>query len=109
MSAVVELGCIACFVIGKPGTPCEVHHMLEGGRRKGHMWTIGLCPAHHRGGRNDAEIASRHPHHREFERRYGTEQELLEKTRRMWEARKYGKPAREWWWDRADFDMRQWG
>lgn len=109
LDAVVQLGCIACHVSGKPGTPCEVHHMLEGGRRKGHLWAIGLCPLHHRGGRNDAEIVSRHPWHKAFEKRYGTEQELLEKSRRMWEAKKYGRTTRPWWWLRSDHDLNTYG
>lgn len=45
-----EVKCIACrlFKISKP-FPAEIHHLLDGGVRIGHMETIGLCPWHHRG------------------------------------------------------------
>ena len=51
------------------------------------MDVLGLCPSHHRGGRNDAEIVSRHPWRRAFEKAYGTEMELLEKTRELVQRR----------------------
>lgn len=53
--AVKQLGCIACVAnrnLGMPTAgfgPCEAHHLLSGGRRRGHLFTIGLCPWHHRG------------------------------------------------------------
>lgn len=50
--AIHHLGCIACRKRGQV-TPCEVHHLTIGGRhgqkRRGHDFTIGLCPWHHRG------------------------------------------------------------
>ena len=49
----------------------------------GHMFTIPLCPLHHRGQRNDAGCTSRHPYRTAFEKRYGTEAELHEKTRQL--------------------------
>ena len=44
-----ETGCIVCALRGitKPVYP-EIHHLLSGGRRRGHDFTIGLCPWHHR-------------------------------------------------------------
>jgi hypothetical protein len=30
-------------------TCVEVHHLLDGGVRRGHAFTVGLCPWHHRG------------------------------------------------------------
>ena len=81
MRAVVDLGCIACRVEGHFGTPCEVHHLLKGHKRISHLHTIGLCPSHHRAGLNTAHCVSRHPWRREFETRYGTEQQLLNLTR----------------------------
>ena len=51
MSAIVRVGCIACHVSGHRGVPAEVHHMLSGGRRRGHLFTLPLCsPGHHRNG-----------------------------------------------------------
>lgn len=31
------------------GEGCDAHHVLSGGRRRGHLDTLGLCPYHHRG------------------------------------------------------------
>lgn len=76
-----EMGCIVCHMAGNPETECDIHHMLSGGRRIGEWAVLGLCPNHHRSGRYDTQFASRHPNKREFERRYGKEQYLLEKTR----------------------------
>lgn len=28
---------------------CDAHHVLSGGKRRGHLYTLGLCPWHHRG------------------------------------------------------------
>lgn len=42
-------GCLACRAEGHPGTPADVHHVLLGGRRRGHRFTMALCPWHHRG------------------------------------------------------------
>lgn len=43
--------CVACFLRGidksEYGTP-DAHHLLSGGKRIGHMATIGLCIWHHR-------------------------------------------------------------
>ena len=48
MDDITQIGCIACYVMGVAGTPGAVHHLLRGGRRIGHLWTICLCdPGHH--------------------------------------------------------------
>ena len=80
MAAVADLGCIVCLQAGFGYVPCCVHHILESGRRKGHLHTIGLCPSHHASGVKTAEFCSRHPWVREFEKRYGTEESLLKQT-----------------------------
>ena len=64
-------GCVICH------RPCEIHHLLSGGRRIGHLDSISLCMEHHRGGYNTESIVSRHPWKRAFEKRYGTEKQLL--------------------------------
>lgn len=52
-----ESGCIACLSHAlrnpeykgwQPDYGCDYHHMLSGGRRRGHRYGIGLCPWHHR-------------------------------------------------------------
>ena len=81
MDAITRIGCIACLIDGHPGTPGAVHHILHAGRRIGHLHTICLCdPGHHQGGQPSNKI-SRHPWKARFEARYGTEDELLEKSK----------------------------
>jgi hypothetical protein len=50
--AIVAIGCIACRQNGMNPERCEVHHLnvcsQPGGKRRGHDFTIGLCPWHHR-------------------------------------------------------------
>ena len=76
------LGCIVCHGKGVD-SPAEIHHVLNGSRRIGEDSVLGLCQIHHRGQINTAEVVSRHPWRREFEARYGTEEELLTKTREL--------------------------
>lgn len=50
MARLKEMGCIVCFGNGgKNWPPAEVHHLLSGNKRRGHAFTIPLCPWHHRG------------------------------------------------------------
>lgn len=76
--ALERFGCIACWIDRGTYAPAEIHHL------KGHQWsgmgqkaddahTIPLCPAHHRHGED-----AYHQSPREFERRYGTQQQLLD-------------------------------
>lgn len=77
MNRVAELGCIICRM------PTELHHprFLVGGAQKASNFdVIPLCPKHHRnGGYGTAFHAGRQA----FEQNFGTEQELLEKTKRL--------------------------
>ena len=83
MSAIVRLGCIVCRLQGYPGAPGEVHHMLSGGRRRGHLFTLCLCsPGHHRNGDGKVKV-SRHPFKLRFEASYGSEESLLSETRQF--------------------------
>lgn len=83
MDAIQQIGCIACIVDEKPTSIAEIHHMLSGGRRLGHLFTLPLCFWHHRSGRNDEQVVSRDQNQRRFEARYGKESDLLEKVRQM--------------------------
>ena len=48
--AIVEIGCICCIHDGhEPIRPAEVHHLLDGGVRRGHSLSIANCSWHHRG------------------------------------------------------------
>ncbi len=83
MDAITTLGCIACLIDGHPGTPGAVHHILRGGRRIGHLHSICLCdPGHHQNGQ-ERGVVSRHPYKARFEQRYGTEPELLARSRAL--------------------------
>lgn len=87
--AVRELGCIVCRLFDSAQhAPCDIHHMLNGGRRIDEDHVLGLCYGHHRAGYNGVRIVSRHPYKRAFEARYGTEAELLDKTRALVETEK---------------------
>ena len=46
-----EMGiCMACYQLGMQGYQyVEIHHLLSGNKRIGHMATVSLCPYHHRG------------------------------------------------------------
>ena len=91
---VKELGCICCQMNRADGRPtaffgmAEAHHLLSGGRRRGHEFTIGLCQWHHRGvppfesARASDMVRTFGPSvatgSRAFHERYGTDDELLE-------------------------------
>lgn len=79
MNWITSYGCVACRLDGHGFTPAAVHHILRGGRRIGHLYTLPLCdPGHHQGGQ-ERGMVSRHPWKARFEQRYGTEAELLKK------------------------------
>lgn len=84
MRQITEIGCIACYVMGVAGTPGAVHHLIEGARRRGHLYTICLCdPGHHQNPQPGSGKVPRHPSKRAFENAYGSELSLLEKTREL--------------------------
>ena len=53
VDAVKRAGCLCCIQRGFPhdmdGSVVEAHHLLSGGVRRGHLFTVGLCSWHHRG------------------------------------------------------------
>jgi hypothetical protein len=77
-----DIGCIVCRLNGIY-SPADIHHILKSGKRQSHLETIPLCPTHHRGGINNDIAVSRHPFKREFEERYGTENELHERCKSL--------------------------
>jgi hypothetical protein len=79
LEAIVSFGCVACWLDGSPSRPPAVHHLLRGGLRVGHLYSLPLCdPGHHQSGQQFG-LVSRHPWKTRFETKYGTEQELLNK------------------------------
>jgi hypothetical protein len=77
IEAIVEHGCVACWLDGVQSVPPCVHHILRGGRRMGHLYSLPLCPGHHQDGTGPRPMVARHPHKARFEQRYGSEQTLL--------------------------------
>jgi hypothetical protein len=50
IDALRKLGCSACAVLGVPNLEhLELHHILDGGHRMGHYFSVFLCISHHRG------------------------------------------------------------
>ena len=75
MNRLQSLGCVACRQDGISDTPGEIHHIVQGNRRLGHLFTLLLCPPHHRG--DGRQVPSVHFSKRTFTAKYGTEMELL--------------------------------
>lgn len=77
VSRVVALGCVANHC----GCAAEAHHPRRGmgmGQRASHMDVIPLCPQHHRTGGFGVAI---HMGQRTWEKKFGSEAELLELVR----------------------------
>lgn len=77
MAQIVAHGCIACRLDGHGYVPAEVHHILRGGVRMGHLHTIPLCSGHHRKGAGRPGLTARHPDKARFEEQYGPEEQIL--------------------------------
>lgn len=93
MDAVRAYGCIACHIDGVLPRPTAIHHLLRGGQRMGHKHTIGLCdPGHHQGGKL-LKLVSRHPDKAAFEKKYGTEAQLLKRTQKTLKKQSDGSYA----------------
>lgn len=76
MDRIAELPCIACEQDGNE-RQASVHHIVQGNRRLGHLFTLPLCYQHHQG--NGREVPSVHFAKRTFVQRYGAELDLLAK------------------------------
>jgi len=78
LAKVASLGCILC------GSPSQVHHIRTGqgmGLKASDFDTIPLCERHHTGKEGIHTCGSR-----VWQMRFGTEIELLEKTRELLDA-----------------------
>lgn len=83
------LGCVACAAIGVVNHhQIECHHILDGGRRMGHRFTIPLCKGHHQGAFTETQkvtldyfqLVSIASGRKLFKAVYGTERKLCEKV-----------------------------
>ena len=87
---IVGYGCVACRIDGFGVVPPAVHHILRGGLRMGHLYSLPLCdPGHHQNGQARG-LVSRHPWKAQFEQRYGSESFLLEMLRSVYRGTKGG-------------------
>jgi len=91
LDEVSSLGCIVCRIHHNVWSPAEIHHLEGKTKRFAHFKIIPLCPTHHRGGIDTDFAASRHPYKASFEKRYGTEEELLNEV-----CKRIGKNS-GWW------------
>jgi hypothetical protein len=77
MDVIVNYGCIACHIDGHEPRPTTVHHILRGGVRMGHLFSLPLCDVGHHQKGEHLGFVCRHPDKAAFEAKYGTEWELL--------------------------------
>lgn len=62
-SIMQDIGCVACIIEGelrnedRRGTPPDIHHLIDGYRR-GHKYTVALCPWHHRGVKPSTSVST---------------------------------------------------
>ena len=74
MAAVAALGCIVCRREMGVYSPAAIHH-VEGKTKPGaHFKVLALCSAHHQTGGYGVAL---HAGRAEWERRYGTQAELM--------------------------------
>lgn len=112
MGLVKTHGCLCCHLLGylhdPDGPMVEAHHLLSGGLRRGHLWTVGLCQWHHRGRQYLTDSIGRYlplAWHRDalgpalsegsepFEKRWGDDEELMSIQRDILQA--YGISTEE--------------
>lgn len=96
-----EASCLCCVIWAQatgyglaPFEGNDFHHLLSGGRRRGHRFGIGICPWHHRAvpvdGYSAAEMSavfgpSLMNGSRPFRNAYGSDDELLTKQEKLLE------------------------
>ena len=77
IAAIVDYGCCICKNELGIFSPASVHHMNGSKKKDCHLETLPICWNHHQSHINNDELTSRHPWKAAFEKRYGTERELL--------------------------------
>ena len=83
MQKVAEMGCIICSIHLDVYSPAMVHHISGRTKKDCHYSILPLCFEHHQSGVNTDRFVSRHPWKTEFEKRYGSEMELLDKVNEL--------------------------
>lgn len=85
-----SIGCVACAHVGLPNFErLELNHLLDGGRRMGHAFSIFLCRGHHQGDLwSERQLTQLEPEQRvsikhgrkAFAEVFGTERSLWERA-----------------------------
>lgn len=83
--------CMACRQRGLSTAYIEIHHLLSGNKRRGHMFTISLCQWHHRGVTDGLDASSMEilfgpslaKGSKPFHFWFGTDEELLATQNRL--------------------------
>lgn len=79
-----EIGCVCCQLLRLPtSTHLEIHHLLVGGRRAGHRFTICLCWMHHQGRSIAGLWTSIAQGSKAFERVHGSQWDLWLKVQHL--------------------------
>ena len=78
MSAIADLGCVACRHDGWSNPDVSVHH-IDGRTKPGaHLLVLPLCAGHHQDGTGtNPTLIAVHPYKARFEARYGAQLALL--------------------------------
>jgi len=78
MSAIADLGCVACRHDGWSNPDVSVHH-IDGRTKPGaHLLVLPLCAGHHQDGTGtNPTLIAVHPYKARFEARYGAQLVLL--------------------------------
>lgn len=85
MDDVCEIGCVVCLVFLQVYSPAGPHHM-DGKTKPGvHLKTLGLCGNHHQipDSTGQDRWTARHENKARFEKRYATEDELLDMSKQL--------------------------
>jgi len=78
-----QLGCIVCHNLGYGYSSPHIHHIRHGagiGQKTSYDKAIPLCPNHHQHGGYGVAL---HAGVKEFEKRYGTETDLLKQVKKL--------------------------
>lgn len=76
LAKVADIGCIACYNMGCPGTPAQIHHIRSGcgsGQRASNYRVLPLCVNHH----SAQGVDGFHKHPKTWQEKHGAEEELL--------------------------------
>ena len=81
LDAICQFGCIVCHNEYQIFSPACPHHMDGKTKEGAHFKTLPLCAAHHQTGGDG--VAFHATGKKTWENRYGTQQELLEQTKKL--------------------------